>query len=311
LYERVRAELPRNVDLRAAAFGDRPDTPVFGTATDRHASPRDRWLAAVTLGGQGRYAAAAAVLRDLLTGHDPLFAALAGTTMASHLRQLGGHAAARRLDAAALRRLPSRSEPDPDGVDHTGVLVDALLGLAADAIGLGRVTEAARLHAAAVAAAGDDRVWRVTVRIEWVATEVALATGRFAAAVAPAERALAVASARGAVRHTVKSTMMLGAVLTAGGTPDGRRRARGLLTEALTASLTWGMFSLAWPSASLLADLADDAADRYPEIAANALTSVFWWSDAAMRRIGTASVWLPTALIRSGEATRSSVGLAT
>jgi hypothetical protein len=173
------------------------------------------------------------------------------------------------------------------------------------------VTEAARLHAAAVAAAGDDRVWRVTVRIEWVATEVALATGRFAAAVAPAERALAVAAAEGAVRHTVKSTMMLGAVLTAGGTPDGRWRARGLLTEALTASLTWGMFSLAWPSASLLADLADDAADRYPEIAANALTSVFWWSDAAMRRMGAASVWLPTALIRSGEATRSSVGLAT
>jgi len=293
------------------AFGDRPDTPVFGTAADRHASPRDRWLAAVTLGGQGRYAAAAAVLRDLRTGHDPLFAALAGATMASHLRQLGGHEQARRLDAAALRRLPSRSAPDPDGVDHTGALVDALLGLAADAIGLGRVTEAARLHAAATAAAGDGRVWRVTVRIEWVATEVALAAGRFADAVAPAERALAVATAEGAVRHTVKSTMMLGAVLTAGGTPDGRRRARGLLTEALTASLTWGMFSLAWPSASLLADLADAEPDRYTEIAANALTSVFWWSDVAMRRMGAASVWLPTALIRSGEATRSSVGLAT
>jgi len=299
------------VDLRAAAFGDRPDASVFGTAADRHASPRDRWLAAVTLGGQGRYAAAAATLRDLVAGPDPLFAALAGATMAAHLRQLGGHEDARRLDAAALSRLPSRSEPDPDGVDQTGALVDALLGLAADAIGLGRVTEAARLHAAAVAAAGDERVWRVTVRIEWVATEVALAAGRFAAAVPPAERAVAAARAAQAVRHTVKSTMMLGAVLTAGGTPDGRRRAQGLLTEALTASLTWGMFSLAWPSASLLADLADDTDDRHLEIAANALTRVFWWSDAAMRRMGTASVWLPTALIRSGEPTRSSVGLAT
>lgn len=295
------------VDLRAAAFGDRPDASVFGTAADRRASPRDRWLAAVTLGGQGRYAAAAATLRDLRTGHDPLFAAMACATMAAHLRQLGGHEHARGLDAAALSRLPSRSEPDPDGVDHTGALVDALLGLAADAIGLGRLTEAARLHAAAVAAAGDERVWRVTVRIEWVATEVALAAGRFAAAVPPAERAVAAARAAGAVRHTVKSTMMLGAALTAGGTPDGRQRARGLLTEALTASLTWGMFSLAWPSASLLADLADDADDRHLEIAANALTRVFWWSDAAMRRMGTASVWLPTALIRSGEPTRSSV----
>ncbi|HYS37698.1 MAG TPA: hypothetical protein VEO01_18940 [Pseudonocardiaceae bacterium] len=303
-------------DLRAAAFGDRPDTPVFGTAADRQASPRDRWLAAVTLGGQGRYAAAAATLRDLHTGSDPLYAALAGATMASHLRQLGGHEHARRLDAAALRRLPSgrlpsRSEPDPDGVDHAGALVDALLGLAADAIGLGRVTEAARLHAAATAAAGDERVWRVTVRIDWVATEVALAAGRFGDAVPPAERAMAAARAAGAVRHTVKSTMMLGAALTSGGTPDGRSRAEGLLTDALAASLTWGMFSLAWPSASLLADLADDAADRYIDIAANALTSVFWWSDAAMRRMGAASVWLPTALIRSGEATRSSVELAT
>jgi hypothetical protein len=109
----------------------------------------------------------------------------------------------------------------------------------------------------------------------------------------------------------VKSTMMLGAALTAGGTPDGRRRGRGLLTEAIAASLRWGMFPLGWPSASLLADLADDGPDRYIEIAAKALTSVFWWSDAAMRRMGTASVWLPTALIRSGEPTRSSVGLAT
>src|SRR6266702_857235 len=196
-------------DLRAAAFG---------TAADRQASPRDRWLAAVTLGGQGRYAAAAATLRDLHTGSDPLYAALAGATMASHLRQLGGHEHARRLDAAALRRLPSgrlpsRSEPDPDGVDHAGALVDALLGLAADAIGLGRVTEAARLHAAATAAAGDERVWRVTVRIDWVATEVALAAGRFGDAVPPAERAMAAARAAGAVRHTVKSTMMLGAAL--------------------------------------------------------------------------------------------------
>jgi hypothetical protein len=317
-------EQQQSADLRAAAFGDRPGAPVLAVAADRGAAARDRWLAAVTLGGQGRYAAAAAALRDLLGGPDPLFAALAGTTMASHLRQLGGHAEARRLDAAALHRLttsdpngsdPNGSDPNgsyPDGVDRTGVLVDALLGLAADAIGLGHPRDAARLHAAAVtAAANAPSSWRVTVRIEWVATEVALATGRTAAAVAPAERAIAVARHEGAVRHTVKSTMMLGAVLTVGGTPDGRSRAVGLLTDAVYASLKWGMFSLAWPSAMLLADLAEDSVERFTTIAANALTSVFLRSDASMQRIMMASPWMPTRLIRSGDATRTSVELAT
>jgi hypothetical protein len=304
------------VDLRAAAFGDQPGAAVFAVAANRAAAPRDRWLAAVTLGGQGRYAAAAAALRDLLAGQDALFAALAATTMAAHLRQLGGHTEARRHDATALHKLGhhrAEAPPDPDGVDHQGALVDALLGLAADAVGRGRPAEAARLHTAAIRAAGDrpPPAWRVTVRIEWVATEVALATDQASAATPSAERALAVARAAGAVRHTVKSTMMLGAALTAGGTPDGRMRATGLLNDALTTSLKWGMFSLAWPSALLLADLAQDSDERSTAIASDALTSVFSASDASMRRIAMASPWMPHSWIRSGDATRTSVELAT
>jgi len=285
------------LDLAAAAFGGRPDADVLAVAADRRADPRDRWLASVVLGGHGRYAAAAAALRDLRT--DPQLASLAASTTASHARQLGCHAHARPLDAAALR-----VADDPEST------VDALLGLAADAIGLGRPAEARRLHGAAVARSGHVP-WRVTVRIDWVATEVAMATGRATDAVAPAERALAVARAAGGVRHTVKSTMMLGAVLTAGGTPDGRMRAQGLLTETLTASLTWGMFSLSWPSALLLTELAPAQRDRYTKIASDALTSVYWRSDAAMRRRALGSPWLPTALIRSGEDTRRSAELTT
>jgi hypothetical protein len=270
---------------------------VFAVAADRHADPDDRWLAAVVLGGQGRYAAAAAALRDLRSY--PRLASLAASTAASHARQLGAHAPARRLDAVALGQAA-----DPEAV------VDALLGLAADAIGLGRPGEARRLHAAAAARA-THVPWRVTVRVDWVAAEVALATGRATDALLPAERALATAQAAGGVRHTVKSTMILGAALTAGGTPDGRMRARGLLTEAVTASLTWGMFSLTWPCASLLAELAPDQAGRWAKIAADAVTSVFWWSDAAMRRSIMASPWMPLALIRSGDATRTSGQLTT
>jgi hypothetical protein len=188
--------------------------------------------------------------------------------------------------------------------------VDALLGLAADAIGLGRPAEAERLRSAAVAHTGAVP-WRTTVRIDWVATEVAMATGRATDAVASAERALAAAEAAGGARHTVKSTMMLGAVLTVGGTPDGRRRARGLLTEALALSLTWGMFSLTWPCALLLAELVPDEGDRYRKIASDALTSVYWWSDATMRGCMVTSPWLPMPLIRSGEHTRSSAELTT
>jgi len=285
------------VDLAAAAFGGRPDADVHGVALDRAADPDERWLAAVVLGGQGHYAAAAATARDLRT--HPRLGSLAYSTAASHARQLGCHAYARSLDTVALRTASTAE-----------ALVDALLGLAADAIGLGRPDQAARLHAEAGARAV--RVpWRTTVRVDWVATEVALATGRAMDAVSNAERALALAEAAGGVRHTVKSTMMLGATLTAGGTPDGRTRAEGLLTAALKASLTWGMFSLTWPSASLLAEIVPEARDHHTKIASDALTSVYWRSDPVIRRAALASPWLPTALIRSGEATRTSAELTT
>lgn len=87
--------------LEQAAFGDRPDLVI----TARPAQPRDRWLAAVVLGGQGRYAAAAVLLDELIAGRDPVLAAFAASTLASHRRQLGGHAAARVLDATGLHRL--------------------------------------------------------------------------------------------------------------------------------------------------------------------------------------------------------------
>jgi hypothetical protein len=304
--------------LRAAAFGDRPDADL---PLSPDADGLDRWLAAVVLGGQGRYARAAGLLTGLLADPDPVLAALAGSTRASHLRQLGGHDQARRYDAEAARRLATTHRParthrpdvadDPHGVGRRGALVDVLLGLAADAIGLGRPAVAARLHDAAMRAAARDETWRVTVRIEWVATELALATGRPAAAVPHAERAVALSTVEGGTRHTVKSTMMLGAALTAEGTPDGRSRAEALLTDAVAVSLTRGMFPLVWPCALLLADLLPERAAHYTSLVGSVLTSIFSWSDPAMRRISAASVWMPTSLIRSGEPTRTSVELTT
>jgi hypothetical protein len=83
-----------------AAFGSTPDR-IPRAAVE----PVERWLVAVALGGQGHYAAAAAQLAGLAA--DPAvplgIAAHAAVTGAAHLRQRGGHAAARSYDARALR----------------------------------------------------------------------------------------------------------------------------------------------------------------------------------------------------------------
>jgi hypothetical protein len=295
-------------DLLHAAFGARPDAAV---RVPVDAAPLDRWLAAVVLGGQGRYAAAAALLTGLLGARDPVVAALAGTTLAAHLRQVGGHAEARGYDAEAARRLagaPGEPGPaHPHGVDRAGATADVLLGLAADAVGLGRTGETTRLLAAARRVGGTPS-WRTTVRIGWVAAELALATDRPDTAVSHAEESKRFAEGAGATRHTVKSTMMLAVALATGGTPDGRRRAERLLTDAVAVSLTRGMFSLTWPCALQLAELAPDQAAQHRAVAVDALTRVFSWSDPTKRRIAAASPWLPATLIHSGEPTRSGCG---
>ncbi len=303
----------------AAAFGPAPDADVHAAALTGAA--RTRWLASVALGGQGRYAAAATTLRPLINGRDQVLAALAGATLASHRRQLGGHAAARRLDAAALARLAalgtpppldptSGATPDPYDTDLGGAWSDVLLGLTADAIGMGQLSQARRLHAAARALIDEGRVggWRARVRTGWVATEIELASGRPEAGRADAEHAARLARAAGARRHIVKSDLVLGTTFAAGGTPEGATRAHGLLESVLSDSLRWGIFSLAWPAALVLADLAPDRREHFAKIASKALTWSFERSDGAMQRLATASPWVPGALVRSGEPTRTGAG---
>ena len=152
----------------------------------------------MTVGAQGRYAAAYALLEPLSVATDPVLASLACSTIGSHRRQLGGHHAARRWDALAARHAArARSDgvgTDPDGIGPTGALADALLGLAADALAVGRLAEAAALVDRAAAPARGS--WRTRVRHAWVSAELVLASGRASAAVAPAERAAALAPSR-------------------------------------------------------------------------------------------------------------------
>jgi hypothetical protein len=389
---------------RAAAFGARPEAEVWAAAA--RGGDEQRWCAAVALGGAGRYAAAAGLLRGLITGPDPLFAALAGATLAAHRRQLGAHAAARRLDSAALARLselghppdlarlsglghppdlagrsaprpgsvpqaargrpdsvatrpgapaepagsdsaaPGSREPagspvdhpdvanepvhsidppaglsartalDPDSIDLAGAWSDVLLGLAADAVGLGEVERARRTHAfaervsARAEAAGWAPGWRPRVRACWIGAEIELSAGAAERALGWAERAAELARSAPSTRHRVKSALVLSAALVAADTTVGRRRAGELLREALTSSLGRGIFSLAWPSALLLADLTPDSAPKFDKIASDALTRCFVGSDAEMRCLAASSPWVPTHLVRSGEPTRTSGELA-
>lgn len=351
--------------LRDAAFGSGTGDLPPGT------TPRERWLRAVALGGRGRYAAAAGLLAALLT--DPAtpagIAAHAGVTLASHRRQQGGHAAARALDGAALRRAvaadperpdpersgleqadleqfgPERPDPDrpdpeqvdrgwavregdgagaagtdPDGTDPLAARVDALVGLAADALGLGDPRAAERLLCAADAVAHPS--WRPRVRAGWVRAEFALFTGRPVAAVAPAEEALAEATAAGSGRHVLKSRLVL-AVARAVEHPNGAAITE--LDAVADAAIAAGLLPLVWPARLAAADVVDrmspgvspwsrtandgalrteeesvsgrsSGAARRRHAAAVTVTALYQFSDPMGRRLMGESVWVPQRL---------------
>lgn len=314
--------VPADQWLRDAAFGDAPGADVWRVAGASE-TPERRWLAAVVLGGQGRYAAAATVLTGLLAGPDRVTASLAASALASHRRQLGAHAAARPLDALALRlasRLIGAATPDPDGVDRAGATVDALLGLAADAVGLGRPGQARRLLAAAgraatgLAAAGSGAgpvaSWRAKVRLGWLAAEVELAAGNPGAAVRPARESLAESRRHGAVRHEAKSMLVLAAALATAG---DREAALALLPHVTALAQRHGLVPLAWPAGLLLAELTAGehgfAAAGHRERTRHALRIVFSRADAPLRAAVRGSLWVPSDMLRTGDsAERSSVG---
>lgn len=240
-----------------AAFGSRPDLPVRVGPT---MPPVDRWLVAVALGAQGRYAAAATELGRLLA--DPTVpaavAAHAAVTRAAHRRQQGGHTAARPDDALGLRLASAapRAVPDVAGTDAWAARIDALVGLAADAVGLGVPTAAVRLLDSAQRLADGHPSWRPAVRLGWVRAELALLTGRAAEAVAPAASAVAGARAAGSARHLLKSRIVLVVALGAAGAIEPCAAVEEL--DAVGAECArLGLLPLRRPCALAAADLLD------------------------------------------------------
>lgn len=218
--------------LAESAFGARPGRAAaeLPTAPDALSS----WYRAVVLGGQGRYAAARAELRIVRTlGTDPIVLSLASSTEGSLLRQLGWHARAAACDGRAAALISARSIGDratgPASADYPfergDAICDALTGLAADALGIGRVALAWRLLRRCADLVPDNELgWRPAVRRQWVSAETALAAGTVEPALTHAAAALELAERGPSVRHLVKSRLLVAAAARRRTSTTGRAR---------------------------------------------------------------------------------------
>lgn len=230
--------------LADAAFGDQPGSWPLPSAT----TPAQLWLRAVAAGGQGRYGAAFRDLAALRRGPAPgRLVSLGMSTQGSFLRQLGWHTLARGWDGRAL----ALAAGDPEAG------ADALIGLAADALGVGRFAAAETLLARSepLLASPDHAVPdRLPVRRRWVAAELAMARGDGDAAVRLAGEGakLAAAMAVASPRHRAKSEVVLAAALCCAGNLE---RARTVADAALQTTERLGLLPLRWALACLLIDI--------------------------------------------------------
>lgn len=237
--------------LGSAAFGAEPGRWPLPAARGAD----ELLLRAVAAGGQGRYASAQADIAELLRRDPPgRWVSLAMSTRASFHRQLGWHALARGWDGRALARAGSDAQAG----------VDALIGLAADALGLGRLAASAALltratalldGASAGASAGAEAPPdRVPIRLSWVRAELAMAAGHGDDARDHARRGvdLAEQALPALRRHRVKSDVVLAAALCSAG---DLAASRAVADAALTDTLTYGLVPLRWALACLLAGI--------------------------------------------------------
>jgi hypothetical protein len=232
----VAAGLPGD-RLAAAAFGNDPQLWPLPSATTNH----EQWLRAVAAGGQGRYASAFTDLQDLSRRAGGPLLSLALSTKASFLRQLGWHNLARVADGQAWA-LAGDAEAQ----------ADALVGLAADALGVGRFEAAGRLLARATPVTEASGVARQRVRLAWVSAELAMVSGHGEASVGHAERAVQLAESVGSPRHTVKSQVVYAAALCSAGRYDDSRT---VADTALAHTQELGLVPLTWALGCLLGDI--------------------------------------------------------
>lgn len=235
--------------LRAAAFGN--DLPCWPLPTAH--SVDELWLRAVAAGGQGHYAVAFADLDSVARRGNGSLLSLAQSTRASFLRQVGWHRLARVADGRAwalVAHQPGAAE----------ARADALVGLAADALGIGRFGVAQRLLERAVIDTANSGVPRQRVRLAWVSAELAMVSGRGEESVAHAERARKLVGDLGSPRHAVKTDVVYSAALCSAGRFDESRQ---VADAALGHTQQFGLVPLTWALGCLLSDIG--SAEHSPE----------------------------------------------
>jgi hypothetical protein len=237
-------------ELAAVAFGEQPGRWPLPAST----TPHQQWLRAVGAGGQGRYGTAYADLAALLgAAPSDRLSSLAHSARASFLRQLGWHSLARGWDGRAW----ALAGDDPEAAG------DALTGLAADALGVGRLAAAAALLRRAdpfVAQAPP----RLAIRKAWVTAELAMLGGHGGVAVRNAEVAVELAATRlGSARHRAKSQVVLAAALCSS---SALERARDVADAALELTGQMGLLPLRWAVACVLVDLGTETPTRIAEL---------------------------------------------
>ena len=205
------------------------------------------WREAVVRGAQGRYDESWSLLEER-----GLEDCAALSLHASHLRQLGEYAEACAQDERAVLCAVDAEQR-----------ADALIGLAADMLGLGDLDTCRELLHRARSEA--DSHWRTRTRLAWVNAELSLAQGVPAKARSHADDA--VASCRGkSARHLAKSQIVRGAVLFAMGaehatgvsvgSAEPPRLATGVadLAAGSDAALEGALATLLWPAALIALD---------------------------------------------------------
>ena len=222
------------------------------------------WLLGVALAAGGRYGGAFTVLSPLVDGSGAsdapetrLFGALAAATVASVHRQLGRHPLARDYDERGLALSEGRGEAG----------FDCLLGLAADAVGVGDAeTARGQFTEAAGLLADRDDWWRQRVRLDWVRAEVAMLVGEPEEAGAFAAAAVERAEQARAPRHVAKGLLFQGVAEV----QAGAQEAVGTLRRAATLADGLGCLPLVWPARAVLGALLAGAA---PEESARCLAA--------------------------------------
>ncbi|MCJ0905114.1 hypothetical protein [Rhodococcus sp. ARC_M6] len=236
--------------LQSVAFGAEPQLVLLPVPV----LVESWWLTAVALGGQGRYAQARAALDVVdrrtvgrVTDHERTYASLAASTRASFRRQTGWHAQAALDDGRALAIVTGLdSSPSVDAA-----VCDALTGLAADALGIGRLSLGWRLLAECgerIGSGSPEGLWRQSIRLEWVSAELALASGDFTRALRHADTAVELSGDCGSARHKVKSDLLCCAAMTGFDASEAAQRAGAVFDQCMA----FGLLPLAWASSMLI-----------------------------------------------------------